>query len=733
MSDTKGVPLPVEGLRFGVASADHQCEAYDAAREDVRDIWERRRSLTARDRATDFWERYPEDVALAQSLGCRAFRFSIAWSRVEPSEGLYDDAAFAHYRDLILRVLAAGMEPVVTLHHYTWPVHVERRGGMIAPEFPAFFARYAEEVARRIGAGVRYWITFNEPNQLVYGFVKPWWARAYYMPPGMHPEATTDEQMDAVARLMRNLFLAHATARTAIRNARAEAKVGVNPLLLGLPSWLQAFIDYRATRARTPRDVIRTGKRFTERAVLEHGDVDVVVAALTMTRDRTDEVGFSECYFVAALALLVPADAPVTSPSDLAGKKIGVVASTTAERDAADVLPSADAVAFPTHDAARRALGAGEISAILGDDVVLAGLISATPGRFRLLDDRLREEPYAAAVARGNRELLNTVDWAIRSFKESGRWTQSVARTLGRAGEVPPTLGRRSTLADLGHDGALSVMRSPSKQRSARVLHAIARRGYLRVGVRDGTPGLCSRDGSSGEWDGLEVDVAREIARALFGDPSCVRFVPVATEARIDSVRSFMRVLDPLLRAYSLLGTLLSSNWWYLGMSGRLGDFLCPTSCIGALDFVGIDYYWGVGTLQLGRIGRLFDAIDQRYSLAPVQPYLLYDILRSHAKMFRGKEIVVIENGCVDEASGYSRVRYLREHIRQLRRAIADGVPVSMYLCWSITSNREWGAPFGKNSDFGLFHIDLDGDSGLQRHATDACEEYRRLIAGEVS
>jgi glycosyl hydrolase family 1 len=293
------------------------------------------------------------------------------------------------------------------------------------------------------------------------------------------------------------------------------------------------------------------------------------------------------------------------------------------------------------------------------------------------------------------------------------------------------TLGRRSTLADLGHDRVVSAVRTPSKQRSAKVLRAITRRGYLRVGVREGAPGLCSCNASTGEWDGLEVDVAREIARAVFGDPSRVRFVPIATGARIDSVRSFMRVLEPLLRTYSQLGTLLSSNWWYLGMSGRLGDFLCPKSCVGALDFVGIDYYWGVGTLQLARIGRLFDAIDQRYSLAPVQPYLFYDILRSHAKMFRGMEVVVIENGCVDEASGYSRGRYLREHVRQLRRAIADGVPVSMYLCWSITSNREWGAPFGKNSDFGLFHIDLDGDSALQRRATDACDGYRRLVAGE--
>jgi beta-glucosidase/6-phospho-beta-glucosidase/beta-galactosidase len=56
-----------------------------------------------------------------------------------------------------------------------------------------------------------------------------------------------------------------------------------------------------------------------------------------------------------------------------------------------------------------------------------------------------------------------------------------------------------------------------------------------------------------------------------------------------------------------------------------------------------------------------------------------------------------------------------------------------MYLCWSITSNREWGAPFDANSDFGLYHVDLDRDAGLTRHPTPASEAYRALIAESTS
>ncbi len=165
-------PLP-ESFIFGVATADHQCEAYEAEYEDIRDVWERRRQLTLRGRATDFWTRYPEDIGLAQGLGCKAFRFSLAWSRLEPKPGEFNDEAFAHYQQMIEAIHAAGMEPVMTLHHFTWPVHVEERGGLIGDDFPAIYTNYVTEVAKRLGQQVRYWITFNEPSQLVYGYIKP--------------------------------------------------------------------------------------------------------------------------------------------------------------------------------------------------------------------------------------------------------------------------------------------------------------------------------------------------------------------------------------------------------------------------------------------------------------------------------------------------------------------------------------------------------------------------------
>ena len=87
--------MPNHKLRFGIATVDHQCEAYDG-HDDIRDVWERVRGLVPRGKATDFWNRYAEDVSLARGLGCTVFRLSLSWARLEPQPGAWSDDAFAH-------------------------------------------------------------------------------------------------------------------------------------------------------------------------------------------------------------------------------------------------------------------------------------------------------------------------------------------------------------------------------------------------------------------------------------------------------------------------------------------------------------------------------------------------------------------------------------------------------------------------------------------------------------
>ena len=615
-------PFP-PAFRFGVATADHQCESYEG-HDDIRDVWERVRGLTPRGTATDFWNRYREDVDLAKGLGCRAFRLSLSWARLEPAAGTWDAAAFAHYRDVLGYMRDAGMATVVTLHHNTWPVHVQAAGngaGMLDPGFPDRLAAYARAVARELGDLIDYYVTINEPNQLVYGFIKGWWMRAYPVPPGLEPYATSAQQMDAVIKLIPNLFLAHARSRAAIRELRPEAKVGANPLILGLPRWIQFWVDRNATHLRNPSDLRTQAVRISQHHILDSGVVDISIAQIAMTHARMDRVLFSEPYYA------------------------------------------------------------------VGD------------------------KWYAVAMALGSRSLLNVVDQAVREFKKE--------RGL-------PALGHnRKTVADVGKGESPDPGAVPDLDRS---LRKIRTRGRLRVGIQPGAAGLCVA-AADGGYSGIEPDLARAIAARVFGVADApVEFKVLSGTQRVDATRSWLGFLDPLRKTISMLTTIVGTNWWNLGMAGKLPRFLCPPECIGALDYVGLDYYWGVPSIWPSELQRLAAASECRYASAPVWSDGLYDLLREEQQRFPGKPIVVIENGCVTNADGISRAEYLSRHLREVQRAVADGVPVEAYLCWSITSNREWGLHFDDNSDFGLYHIDLDSDGELKRVRTSAADRYAEII-----
>lgn len=725
MSHRKLPPLP-DSFLFGVANSDHQCEAYDPAVEDIRDVWERVRGQVPRGRATDFLHRFPDDVEFARRMGCRVFRFSISWARVEPRPGEFSDAGFAPYLKLCRTLRTRGIEPMVTLHHFTWPKHIEERGGTVAPDFPAWFERYAAECAARLGDFTRYWITFNEPSSLVMGYIKPWWEANYLQPPGLPEGASFDEQIDAVAQAMRNLFVAHGRARDAIRAAHPEAQVGSNPTLPGLPVWLQGWINRAASGMRNRDDLVRQSRGLSRRPLEEHGEADVTIAMLTRTPDRAREVMFSEPYFVAGQRLLLRADSPSSSTLSPApwergqgvrAMTVAVVRTSTAEGAAARLLPGAKLLHARDHAAALAALDAGRADAFLADDVALLGRVAAHAAQYQLVGPRLTREPYCVAVTPGASDLLDAVDLVVRRFKSSGAWETSYRRHLPGPAPEPPA-GEARSLHAASHavpDGA--------------ALKRIRSRGYLVAAVRDDTPGFGYRDPATGEWSGLEIDLARELARDILGDPDRLRLRPACVDRRIPLLRSAIRVLDPLLKDWATLSTLLASNWWHLGMAGRLAEFLCPPECVGRQDFVGFDYYWGTRHLLPGRIRALSEAAIGHFDRAPVWPEALYNLIRDNAELFPGLPIWIVENGCVSQADGVDRAEYLRLHIAQVQRAVADGMNVAGYLCWSLTSNREWGLRFASGNDFGLYHVELDADPELRRVPTPSAIEYARIIA----
>lgn len=118
-------------------------------------------------KAADHYRRFAEDFELARSLGHNVHRFSLEWSRIEPQKGVFDEAALRHYGKVLTALEKSGLEPFVTLWHWTLPLWLEKEGGILAEHFPAYFERFTERVVKKFKKKVRFWITINEPSIIV--------------------------------------------------------------------------------------------------------------------------------------------------------------------------------------------------------------------------------------------------------------------------------------------------------------------------------------------------------------------------------------------------------------------------------------------------------------------------------------------------------------------------------------------------------------------------------------
>ncbi|MBR4549650.1 MAG: glycoside hydrolase family 1 protein, partial [Oscillospiraceae bacterium] len=101
--------------------------------------------------ACDHYHRYEEDIKLLAEAGLNAYRFSIEWARIEPEEGKFDETEIEHYRDVIRCCKADGVEPIVTLLHFTSPAWLIRKGGWEAESTIEYFRRYAAYVTEKLG------------------------------------------------------------------------------------------------------------------------------------------------------------------------------------------------------------------------------------------------------------------------------------------------------------------------------------------------------------------------------------------------------------------------------------------------------------------------------------------------------------------------------------------------------------------------------------------------------
>jgi beta-glucosidase len=114
--------------------------------------------------ADDHWNRWREDVDLMASMGIRAARFGVEWSRLVPEEGRPDPAAAARYREEIEYMRQKGIDPLLTIHHFTNPMWFENLGGFAEREKPALFSGAHGACGENFGDLVSDYITINEPN-----------------------------------------------------------------------------------------------------------------------------------------------------------------------------------------------------------------------------------------------------------------------------------------------------------------------------------------------------------------------------------------------------------------------------------------------------------------------------------------------------------------------------------------------------------------------------------------
>ncbi|MCG8432170.1 MAG: glycoside hydrolase family 1 protein [Candidatus Omnitrophica bacterium] len=156
-----------EDFLWGTGTSAHQVEGGN----DANDWWAWEHADTQREpsgNACKHYELFGKDFDLAASLHHRAHRFSLEWSRIEPEEGEFSSEELDHYRDVLIALQERKIEPVVTLHHFTTPLWLSRRGGWAHERAPELFTRFTAKAVGHLGERVRFWVTINEP--LVYSY-----------------------------------------------------------------------------------------------------------------------------------------------------------------------------------------------------------------------------------------------------------------------------------------------------------------------------------------------------------------------------------------------------------------------------------------------------------------------------------------------------------------------------------------------------------------------------------
>jgi beta-glucosidase len=232
------------GFLWGTATAAHQVEGNNTSNQWW--AWEQAGHTDGTSGlAADWWGgRWKDDLDRAAEGGQNAHRFSVEWSRIQPTPDTWDEDALERYRNMLRGMRDRGLTPMVTLHHFTDPLWLEELGGWETDAVVPLFERFARKVVEALKEYCTLWCTVNEPNgYALNGYIDHGVAA---FPPGKN-------NIRLAFQVLANLLRGHAAAYRAIHEVQREARVGY--------AWnYRSFVPYRAW---SPLDRLSTRIAFT--------------------------------------------------------------------------------------------------------------------------------------------------------------------------------------------------------------------------------------------------------------------------------------------------------------------------------------------------------------------------------------------------------------------------------------------------------------------------------------
>jgi len=333
------------GFVWGTATASYQIEGATSEGGRLPSIWDafsRRPGAIADgstgDVADDHYHRFREDVALMADLGLDAYRFSLAWPRIQPGgRGGVNRAGVDFYRRLVDALLEHGITPWATLYHWDLPQSLEDRGGWLERDTASRFAEYTALAVDGLGDVVSHWITLNEP-----------WCSAFlgyasgHHAPGRH-------EASRAGRAAHHLLLAHGLGLDEIRRRAPEATAGITLNLYSVRAASDAPEDADAARR-----IDGLSNRLFLDPVLRGAYPDDVLEDLGETAWFAENVSEQDL-------------AAISAPIDFLGVNF-YSRHTVAAGAPADHAPTTDAAGFEAQQAAPSAYPGSESVAFVGTD-----------------------------------------------------------------------------------------------------------------------------------------------------------------------------------------------------------------------------------------------------------------------------------------------------------------------------------------------------------------------------